>query len=273
MPQNPAVDALADRHDLLIMDDLRTNAEPSHRRGRGEGPTGRGEVPTGRQRKIVQVIEAYFREHGCSPSNREIAKRAGLASTSSVSHHLRKLRAAGLVSYDDGHPRTVTVSPPVLQATRPVGQARRTSRGSRPRAGQPRRDTRQEKVAWVPVVGRIAAGTAILAQQSIEDYWPLPKEVVGPEEGLFMLRVAGDSMTGVGIFPGDLVVIRPLFEAPRNGDIVAATVNGIELEGTVKTYMKEGRRVWLMPHATGHLPISGDKAEFAGKVIAVLRQV
>jgi repressor LexA len=248
------------------MDDLRTNAEPARRRGRREGSADTGH-------EIIQAIEAYFREHGCSPSNREIATRAGLASTSSVSHHLRKLRAAGLVSYDDGHPRTVTVSPPVQPAARPAAQARRTSGGTRPRAGQPRRDTRQEKVAWVPVVGRIAAGTAILAQQSIEDYWPLPKEVVGPEEGLFMLRVAGDSMTGVGIFPGDLVVIRPLFEAPRNGDIVAATVNGIELEGTVKTYMKEGRRVWLMPHATGHLPISGDKAEFAGKVIAVLRQV
>jgi repressor LexA len=248
------------------MDDLRTKAEPSRRRRRDE-------IPTDRQRKIVQVIEAHFREHGCSPSNREIAEQAGLASTSSVSHHLRKLRDAGLVSYDDGHPRTVTVSPPARRATRSAGQTRRTTGGTRPRAGQPRRDARPEKVAWVPVVGRIAGGAPILAQQSIEDYWPLPKEVVGPEEGLFMLRVAGDSMIGVGIFPGDLVVIRPLFEAPRNGDIVAATVDGVEPEGTVKTYLKVGRRVWLMPHNTGHLPVSGEKAEFAGKVIAVLRQI
>jgi repressor LexA len=131
----------------------------------------------------------------------------------------------------------------------------------------------REKVAWVPVAGRIAAGTPILAEQSIEDYWPVPKELVGADEGLFMLRVVGDSMTGVGINPGDLVVIRPLFEAPRNGDIVAATVDGIEPEGTVKTYMKMGRRVWLMPHNPAHTPILGEKAEFAGKVIAVLRQV
>ena len=248
------------------MDDLRINAEPARRRGRNEGSADR-------QHEIIRAIAAYAQEHGCSPSNREIAERAGLASTSSVSHHLRKLRAAGLVSYDDGRPRTVTLSPPVRQAARPAGQARRTSGGTRSRAGQRRRDARQEKVAWVPVVGRIAAGAPILAQQSIEDYWPLPKEVVGPEEGLFMLKVAGDSMTGVGIFPGDLVVIRPLFEPPRNGDIVAATVGDVEPEGTVKTYQKIGRRVWLMPHNPAHLPISGEKADFAGKVIAVLRQV
>ena len=248
------------------MDDLRNTAEPRPRRRPRD-------VPTARQRTIVQVIEAYMREHGCSPSNRDIADQAGLASPSSVNHHLRKLRDAGLVSYDDGCPRTVTVSRPGLRAARPADQARRTSGSPRPRAGQPRKDARREKIAWVPVAGRIAAGGPILAQQSIEDYWPLPREVVGADEGLFMLKVVGDSMTGAGIFPGDLVVIRPLFQAPHNGDIVAATVEGIEPEGTVKTYQKIGRRVWLMPHNPAHTPIPGDKAEFAGKVIAVLRQV
>lgn len=242
------------------------NAEPPSRRRPSDAPTGRRD-------KIIQVIEAYAREHGCSPSNRDIAELAGLASPSSVSHHLQKLRDAGLVSYDDGRPRTVAVVRPGPRATRPADQARRASGGTRPRAGQPRRAFRQEKIAWVPVVGRIAAGRPILAEQSIDDYWPLPKEVVGADEGLFMLKVAGDSMTGVGIFPGDLVVIRPLFEPPRNGDIVAAAVDGVEPEGTVKTYQKTGRRVWLMPHNPVHTPIPGDKARFFGKVIAVLRQV
>jgi repressor LexA len=263
------VDGSANRHDLLIMDDLRT----ARTKKAGYRRRGRGKVPTGRQRKIIQAIEVYAQEHGCAPSNREIAERAGLASPSSVIHHLRQLRAAGLVSYDDGCPRTVTVSRPGLRATRPADQARRTSGGPRPRAGQPPRDTRWEKVAWVPVAGRIAAGSPILAEQSIEDYWPLPREIVGADEGVFMLKVVGDSMTGAGIFPGDLVVIRPLFEAPGNGDIVAATVDGLEPEGTVKTYKKMGGQVWLMPHNPAHTPIPGKKAEFAGKVIAVLRQV
>ena len=246
------------------MDDLR--GEPPGRRGPGE-------VPTARQRMIIQAIVAHTREHGCSPSNREIAERADLASTSSVSHHLHQLRDAGLVSYDDGRPRTVTVTYAGLRAIGPADQARWTSDGAQPAADQPEQVIRREAIAWVPLVGRIAAGAPILAEQSIENYWPLPREFVGPEEGLFMLEVVGESMTGAGIFSGDLVVIRPFFEAPRNGDIVAAAVEGIEPEGTVKTYKKVGRRVWLMPHNSAYTPIPGEKAEFFGKVIAVLRQV
>jgi repressor LexA len=256
------VDALVKRHDLLIMG----NAEPPGRRRPGD-------APTGRQRTIIQVIETYAQQQGCAPSNRDIAERAGLVSPSSVSHHLRKLRESGWVTYEDGRPRTVRVLRSGPQATRSAGQVRRASGGTRARAGQPQRAMRREKIAWVPVVGRIAAGIPILAEQSIEAYWPLPREVVGAEEGLFMLKVAGDSMTGAGIFPGDLVVIRAIFEPPHNGDVVAAVVDGIEPEGTVKTYQKIGRRVWLMPHNSAHTPIPGDKAKFAGKVIAVLRQV
>jgi len=245
---------------------MNNNAEPPGRRRPGD-------ALTGRQRTIIQAIETYVQQHGCSPSNRDIGEGAGLVSPSSVSHHLRKLRDAGWVSYEDGHPRTVTVLRSGPQVTRSAGQVRRASGGTRPRAGQPQRAMRREKIAWVPVVGRIAAGIPILTEQSIEDYWPLPKDIVGAEEGLFMLKVVGDSMTGAGIFPGDLVVIRPIFEPPHNGDIVAAVVDGIEPEGTVKTYQKFGRQVWLMPHNPVHTPIRGDKAKYAGKVIAVLRQV
>ena len=126
---------------------------------------------------------------------------------------------------------------------------------------------------WVPVAGRIAAGGPITAEQSIEDYLPLPKEVVSSGEGLFILEVVGDSMIGVGIFPGDWVVLRQLFQPPQNGDIVAATINGGELEGTVKTYKKVGRQVWLMPHNPAFDPIPGNDATVLGKVVTVIRKI
>lgn len=243
---------------------MSSKAEPPRRRD-----------PTDRQREVIKVIVAYQRKHRCPPSNRDICEQAQLASLSSVCHHLRKLRDAGLVNYMDRRSRTVTVTRAGLRAIRPVNQARTTSAGTRPRASQPQQATRREKIAWVPLVGRIAAGAPILAEPSIEAYWPLPEEIVGAEEGLFMLKVVGDSMTGAGIFSGNLVVIRPLFEAPSNGDIVAAAVDGIEPEGTVKTYQKVGQQVWLMPHNPAHAPIlvEVEKAKFFGKVIAVLRQV
>jgi repressor LexA len=244
---------------------LRNSTEPPSRPASGKGLTWR-------QCQIIQAIEEYTHDHGCSPSNRDIAQRAGLAGPSSVSHHLRKLRAAGWVSYDDACPRTVTVCQPGQQATRLAEPARRAAGGARPKADR-QKDTRWEKVTWVPVAGEIAAGGPILAQESIDGYWPLPNELVGREEGLFILTVAGDSMTGAGIFDGDLVVIRPLFQPPRDGDIVAATIDGSEPEGTVKRYKKIGRQVWLMPHNDAHTPIPGGKAQFAGKVIAVLRQI
>jgi Peptidase S24-like len=97
--------------------------------------------------------------------------------------------------------------------------------------------------------------------------------VVGRAEGLFILQVSGDSMTGVGINSGDWVVVRQLFQPPRNGDIVAAEIEGVEVEGTVKTYMKRGRDVWLMAHNPAYLPIPGNQAKIRGKVIALLRRV
>jgi repressor LexA len=97
--------------------------------------------------------------------------------------------------------------------------------------------------------------------------------MVGAEDGLFILKVVGDSMTGVGIFPGDWVVVRQLYERPKDGDIVAALLLGFEAEGTVKTYKKVDRRVWLMPQNPAYTPIPGDKATIQGKVVAVLRQV
>jgi len=212
-------------------------------------------VLTWRRRRVLQAIEDYVADHGCSPSNRDIAKAADLKSASSVLHHLQELKAAGFVSYDPRSPRTVRV----------------LRRDDARRPGPGPEDLGSRRVVWVPVLGQIAAGEPIPPLESIEDRVPLPREVVGAEEGLFILKIVGDSMTGVGIFPGDWVVVRQLFDPPRDGDIVAAALDGIEVEGTVKTYKKMGRRVWLMPHNPAYTPIPGDRAEIRGKVVAVLR--
>jgi repressor LexA len=218
-----------------------------------------GGVLTWRQRRILRAIQDYVSAHGCSPSNRDIARAADLKSASSALHHLQELKAAGYVSYEAGSPRTVRVLRPAERAAQPASEAS-GAQGT-------------EKVAWVPVAGQVAAGEPILPLESTGDRIPLPTEVVGQEEGLFILEVVGDSMTGVGIFPGDWVVVRELFEAPRDGDIVAALLDGIEVEGTVKTYRRVDRRVWLMPQNPAYTPIPGDKAIIRGKVVAVLRRV
>jgi repressor LexA len=204
-------------------------------------PSGLAGLPW-RQRKVLEVIEGYVRDHGCSPSNRDIADGAGLASPSSVSYHLQALKAGGWVTYDPRCPRTVRVLRPVSPAARPADAVGETAEGAVP-----------EQVVRVPILGRIAAGNPILAQQAAEGYLPLQTELVGREEGLFILEVVGESMIGVGIFPGDWVVLRRLVERPQNGDIVAATIEGIEVEGTVKTYKKVGRHVWLMPQNPAYI--------------------
>jgi repressor LexA len=215
---------------------------------------GAGAVLTWRQRKVLQAIRDHVAANGCAPSSREIAQAVGLRSASSAMHHLRGLKAAGYVSYEPGAPRTVRL----LRADGQAGPVTVPGEGS-------------EKVVWVPVAGQVAAGLPIPPLEPAQQRVPLPADVVGQEEGLFILRVVGDSMIGVGIFPGDWVVVRELFERPRDGDIVAALLDGIEVEGTVKTYRKLDRRIWLMPQNPAYTPIPGDKAMIRGKVVAVLR--
>jgi repressor LexA len=120
----------------------------------------------------------------------------------------------------------------------------------------------------VPLVGRIAAGGPILAEQSVEDVFPLPRQLVG-EGTLFLLKVAGDSMINAAIADGDWVVVRQQPDA-LNGDIVAAMIDG---EATVKTFKKSDGHVWLMPHNPAYAPILGDESSILGKVVAVLRRV
>ena len=236
------------------------------------GGPGRGKVLPWRRRKVFQVIREYVEVNGCSPSNREIARAVGLKSASSVNHHLKQLKADGLVTYDPRFPRTVRV----LQDRRAAGPAEKTGGtpgDTPPTAGAAPDDTDAQKVVWVPIVGQVAGGSPIPPLGPDQERFPLPREVVGAGEGLFILKVVGDSMTGAGIFSGDWVVVRELFDRPRNGDIVAALLDGTEVEGTVKTYKRVNRRVWLMPHNPAHTPIPGDKAIIRGKVVAVLRQV
>ena len=213
---------------------------------------------TPRQSKIIQVIEDSVQRCGYAPTLREIGEAAGLASTSSVSHQLSTLEKKGYLSRGAGRPRTAVVRPPAVPA-------------SPQRAGQARGGTAGRRVAQVPLVGRIAAGGPILAEQSTEDIFPLPRQLVGEGE-FIMLQVVGDSMINAAIADGDWVVVRPESDV-ENGDIVAATIDGVEVEGTVKTFKRSDGHVWLMPHNPAYAPILGDDAVIVGKVVAVLRRV
>jgi repressor LexA len=213
---------------------------------------------TVRQRKIIEAIEDSMQRHGYAPTMREIGDAAGLASTSSVSYQLSMLEKKGYLSRDAGRPRTAVVRPPADPAVQQ-------------QAGEPRADIDMRPVAHVPLVGRIAAGDPILAEQSIEDIFPLPRQLVG-EGKLIMLKVVGDSMINAAITDGDWVVVRRESDI-ENGDIVAATIDGVEVEGTVKTLKRSDGHVWLMPHNPVYAPILGDNAVIAGKVVAVLRRV
>src|ERR1022692_3837560 len=214
---------------------------------RAEPPDMTGQDLTPRQRKIIQAIEDSMQRYGYAPTMREIGEAAGLASTSSVSYQLSTLAKKGYLSRGAGRPRTAVVRPPANPATQQ-------------QADEPRADIDMQRVAEVPLVGRIAAGPPILAEQSIEDIFPLPRQLVG-EGKLIMLKVVGD-----------WVVVRRESDV-ENGDIVAATIDGVDVEGTVKTLKRSDGHVWLMPHNPVYAPILGDNAAIAGKVVAVLRRV
>jgi repressor LexA len=215
-------------------------------------------VLTWRQRKVLQVIRDSVQRRGYPPSMREIGEAVGLTSTSSVSYQLSTLQNKGYLRRDAGRPRTVEVRLPGHPAVRPEPDVDEA---------MPMDITSQE-AAYVPLVGRIAAGGPILAEQAIEEIFPLPRQLVG-EGTLFLLKVVGDSMINAAIADGDWVVVRqqPVAE---NGDIVAAMIDG---EATVKTFKRATDHVWLMPHNPSYTPILGDEAEILGKVVAVLRRV
>lgn len=217
-----------------------------------DGEAGEGLTP--RQRRVLEVIREWVERFGYPPSVREIGEAVGLTSTSSVAHQLRALERKGYLRRDPNRPRAVGVRPAedVPNATEEVPD------------GQPGRP----RPVFVPVVGRIAAGGPVLAEQAIEDVFPLPKEIVG-EGALFLLRVTGDSMVEAAITDGDWVVVRQQPSA-ENGDIVAAMIDG---EATVKTFKRREGGVWLIPHNPAYDPIPGDEATVLGRVVAVLRRL
>jgi repressor LexA len=222
-----------------------------------------GAALTDRQRTILDVIRASVSTRGYPPSIREIGDAVGLTSTSSVAHQLRTLERKGYLRRDPNRPRAVDVrggdttrlrgaddatAPPVITDV-------------------PAPDSLPGPI-FVPVLGRIAAGGPILAEEAVEDVFPLPRELVGAGT-LFLLKVVGDSMVDAAICDGDWVVVRQQNVAD-NGDIVAAMIDG---EATVKTFKRTGGQVWLMPHNPAFDPIPGNDAAVLGKVVTVLRKV
>ncbi|MEB3051644.1 transcriptional repressor LexA [Mycolicibacter sp. MYC123] len=219
-------------------------------------PTSSPDSPlTARQRTILDVIRASVNERGYPPSIREIGDAVGLTSTSSVAHQLRTLERKGYLRRDPNRPRAVDVRG-ADDST--VGAARTDLAGS---------DALPEPT-FVPVLGRIAAGGPILAEEAVEDVFPLPRELVGEGE-LFLLKVVGESMVDAAICDGDWVVVRQQNVAD-NGDIVAAMIDG---EATVKTFKRTGGQVWLMPHNPVFDPIPGNDAVVLGKVVTVIRKI
>jgi repressor LexA len=224
-------------------------------------------VLTWRQRKVLQVIRDSVQKRGYPPSMREIGEAVGLTSTSSVSYQLSTLQKKGYLHRDVGRPRTVEVRLPGHDKIRPDGNREEAADAPEvPEAGA--LDIASQAATYVPLVGRIAAGIPILAEEQVEDVFPLPRQLVG-EGTLFLLKVAGDSMINAAIADGDWVVVRQQEEA-ENGEIVAFMIDG---EATVKTLKRSDGHVWLMPHNPAYTPILGDDASVLGKVVAVLRRV
>jgi repressor LexA len=218
-------------------------------------------VLTWRQRKVLQVIRDSVQKRGYPPSMREIVEAIGLTSQSSVAYQLSTLQRKGYLHRDGRRPRTVEVRLPGHSAIRPERKGKEGAADGM--------DIVSQEPAYVPLVGRIAAGGPILAEQQVEEIFPLPRQLVGDEGTLFMLRVAGDSMINAAIADGDWVVIRQQEDA-EIGEIVAAMIDG---QATVKTLMQGDGHIWLMPHNPAFTPILGDDAVILGKVVAVLRRV
>jgi repressor LexA len=223
-----------------------------------------GDGLTQRQRRVLEVIRDSIERRGYPPSVREIGEAVGLSSASSVAHQLSVLQRKGWLRRDPNRPRALDVRlPGEVPGEAATAQA---LAGSGAASGTD--EARTPVPTYVPLVGRIAAGGPVLAEQAVEDVFPLPRELVG-EGTLFMLKVTGDSMVEAAICDGDWVVVRQQPTA-ENGEIVAAMIDG---EATVKTYKRRDGHVWLMPHNPAYEPIPGDDATVLGRVVTVLRRV
>jgi repressor LexA len=216
---------------------------------------------TPRQRSILTVIRAWVDEHGYPPTMREIGAAVGLASPSTVAHHMAILEKNGFLRRDARGSRAVDIRPPA-DDTRPVDGARPLIDGAGPLGRLDVNDVR------VPLLGAIAAGAPILAEQHVEDELTLPASLVG-RGTLFALTVRGDSMVDAAICDGDLVVVRQQ-QVAEDGEIVAAMLDG---EATVKVLRRRDGHVQLLPRNAAYQPIPADHAVILGKVVSVLRRV
>jgi repressor LexA len=251
--------------------DAPTPAKPPVRRSAGarnkvsELPDGPPDATglTPRQQRVLAHIKDAIELRGYPPSMREIGDAVGLTSSSSVAHQLKVLEEKGFLRRDPNRPRALEVFlPEVMAARRSISG---TDESSYDETGI---GDSLPAATYVPVVGRIAAGGPILAEQHVEEVFPLPKQLVG-EGTLFLLQVTGESMIEAAICDGDYVVVRQE-QTAENGDIVAALIDG---EATVKTFQRKDGRVWLLPHNSSFDPIDGTHATILGKVTAVLRRV
>jgi repressor LexA len=207
-----------------------------------------------KQLEILDAIRRSVQSRGYPPSMREIGDAVGLSSLSSVTHQLGQLELSGYLRRDPNRPRALEI---LIDVPQPRAEAEAAD--SRTPVGD---------ATMVPLVGRIAAGVPITADQQIDEVFPLPRQLVGKGE-LFMLKVSGDSMVDAAICDGDWIVVRQQPTA-ENGDIVAALLDD---EATVKVFQQRDGHTWLLPRNTSFAPILGDYAQVLGKVVAVLRAV
>jgi repressor LexA len=197
---------------------------------------------TERQRRILEIIRDFTAEHGYPPSVREIGERVGLSSSSTIHAHLKALERRGLISRDPTKPRALR------------------SAGGLPPA---------HNALVVPILGRVAAGVPITAQEDVEGEFLLPSDYVPRASDAFMLRVQGDSMVDAAILDGDLILVRPQRNA-ENGEIVVAMMDG---EATVKRFYREAGRIRLQPENRAMAPIYASDVEIVGRVDAVVRRL
>jgi repressor LexA len=224
---------------------------------------------TARQQRILEHLRDFMERRGYPPSMREIGEAVGLTSSSSVAHQLKVLEEKGFVRRDPNRPRALEVFLPGVQAgRRAVGSADRLHPDGSASYDETGIGDAVPPATYVPMLGRIAAGGPILAEQNLETVFPLPQELVGDGE-LFMLEVSGESMIDAAICDGDFVVVRRE-QTAENGEIVAAMIDG---EATVKTFQRKDGKVWLLPHNPAYDPIDGTNATILGKVTAVLRRL
>ena len=208
------------------------------------------------QQKIYDYIAETTRQQGYPPSVREIGEAVGLRSPSTVHFHLKHMEEMGVLTKGAGKGRALTLTP--LEGAAPAAP---TASASHSAPAEP-----EMPVGRVPIVGTVAAGAPILAQECIEDY--LTFDTGGHDDEYFALRVRGESMLGVGILPDDLVVVHRQNLA-QNGQIVVALLGD---EATVKTLKRKGSEVWLMPANPDYQPIDGRECTILGRVVAVVRQ-